>query len=46
MTPGGEPGIFCHVKSAKGREELIVRGRTETQNKKKSEGSGQLSTHI
>ena len=48
----GEPGIFCHVKSAKGREEvlgredLIVRGHTETQNRKKTEGSGQLSTHI
>ena len=42
----GEPGIFCHVKSAKGREDLIVRGRTTTQNRKKSKGSGQLTTRI
>ena len=28
------------------REDLIVRGHTETQNRKKSEGSGQLTTRI
>ena len=29
-----------------GREDLIVRGRTDTQNRKKSKGSGQLTTRI
>ena len=42
----GELRIFCHVKTTKGREDLIVHGHTDTQNRKKSEGSGQLSTHI
>ena len=45
----GEPGIFCHVKSAKDRREvdatLIVRGRMRL-NRSRNEGSGQLTTHI
>ena len=31
----GEPGIFCHVKSAKGREDLIVRGHTRNSEQEK-----------
>ena len=48
----GEPGIFCHVKSGKDRKEvlggkdLIVRGRTRDLNRKKSEGSEQLTIRI
>ena len=46
----GEPGIFCHVKSAKDRREvdatLIVCGRMRLRTEKRSEGGGQLTTHI
>ena len=46
----GEPGIFLSREKRQrlrgGREDFIVRGRVDTQNRKKSEGSGQLSTHI
>ena len=47
----GVESLVFHVKSAKGREkvgreDLIVCGRTRDQNRKKSEGSGQLTTRI
>jgi len=43
----GEPGIFCHVKSAKDRREVdATLWAYATQNRKRNEGSGQLTTRI
>ena len=47
IASGSKTFIFSHMSSVKGREGLIMCGRTRRlRTGKKSKGSGQLTSHI